>query len=178
MGCRVSFISVDLPLPDTPVTQMSFPKGNSSPTFFRLFLRPSQPKDFLLPGRRSAGSLSSSFRFKILRGKFFVLKHFFRSSLANTTSPKRPPSVPYQPHNLPPASYPLSCSTTMTELPSVMQLLQGVDKGRLVPLVQSDTRFIQNIKHVHQLRTNLSCQTDALALASRKDKTEVRFSER
>ena len=56
MGCKVSFISVDLPLPDTPVTQMSFPKGNSTSTFFRLFpFAPLSHKDFPLPGRRSAG---------------------------------------------------------------------------------------------------------------------------
>ena len=30
MGCRVSLISVDLPLPDTPVTQISSPSGNST----------------------------------------------------------------------------------------------------------------------------------------------------
>ena len=42
MACvnRVSFTSVDLPEPDTPVTQVNRPKGNSAFTFLRsLFSR-------------------------------------------------------------------------------------------------------------------------------------------
>ena len=36
IGCSVSFIRVDFPLPLTPVTTMSLPSGNSTSTFFRL----------------------------------------------------------------------------------------------------------------------------------------------
>ena len=33
----ISFTRVDLPLPDTPVTQINLPSGNSTDIFFRLF---------------------------------------------------------------------------------------------------------------------------------------------
>ena len=41
MGYNVSVISVDLPLPETPVTQINCPSGRLTETFFRLF--PSAP---------------------------------------------------------------------------------------------------------------------------------------
>ena len=34
---NISVTSVDLPLPDTPVTDINLPKGNSTVKFFKLF---------------------------------------------------------------------------------------------------------------------------------------------
>ena len=40
--------------------------------------------------------------------------------------------------------------------------------------MQTDTRLVENIKHIHQLRTNLCSQTDTLALtAGKADRTTV-----
>ena len=44
----------------------------------------------------------------------------------------------------------------------------GVNQPDIVTLMQSDTGFIQNIQHIHQLRTNLRGQTNTLAFSSRK----------
>ena len=45
-------------------------------------------------------------------------------------------------------------------------MCQGGEKLIIVPLMQSDARLIQNIQYIHQLRTDLSGQTDTLALTS------------
>ena len=50
----------------------------------------------------------------------------------------------------------------------ITQLFQGRQQLVIVPLMQSDGRLIQNIQHAHQRRTNLCCQTDALALTAGK----------
>ena len=50
----------------------------------------------------------------------------------------------------------------------IAQFFQGVNQPDIVTLMQSDTGFIQNIQHIHQLRTNLCGQTNTLAFSSRK----------
>ena len=46
MGYKVPLIKVDFPLPETPVTQIIFPKGNSTETFFRLL--PDAPESLIV----------------------------------------------------------------------------------------------------------------------------------
>ena len=61
MGCKVLFISDDLPPPETPVTHISFPSGNSTSTFLRLLPRaPNSFRDCPLPARRCFGTEISS----------------------------------------------------------------------------------------------------------------------
>ena len=50
----------------------------------------------------------------------------------------------------------------------VTQFLEGTDETVVVPLVQSDTRFVEDIQHVHQLRADLCGKTDALTLTARQ----------
>ena len=65
MGWRVSLTNVDLPLPDTPVTHISFPNGNSTSICFRLLpLAPLITKDLPLPSRRFSGTSIFSFPFR------------------------------------------------------------------------------------------------------------------
>ena len=49
----------------------------------------------------------------------------------------------------------------------IAQLFQRVDQTNVIPLVQPYTRFIQDIKYIDQLATDLGRQTDALTLAPR-----------
>ena len=58
MGCKVELMSVDFPLPETPVMQISIPSGKSTEISFRLF--PEQPlseRTLPFPGRRTTGTL-------------------------------------------------------------------------------------------------------------------------
>ncbi len=50
----------------------------------------------------------------------------------------------------------------------VAQFLQRTDQALVVPLVQTNRRFVEDIQHVDQLRTNLRGQSDALALTARQ----------
>ena len=43
---------------------------------------------------------------------------------------------------------------------------QGSDQPVIVPLMQPDTRFIENVDDTHQTRTDLRCEADALCLTS------------
>ena len=54
---NISFISEDLPLPDTPVTHTIFPSGISTSMFLRLFsLAPRITRLLPFPARRDAGT--------------------------------------------------------------------------------------------------------------------------
>src|SRR5665811_789887 len=54
---RIPFTSVDLPDPDTPVTEISCPNGNDTVTSWRLFSRaPTTVTDRPVSGRLAAGS--------------------------------------------------------------------------------------------------------------------------
>ena len=48
----------------------------------------------------------------------------------------------------------------------VAQILQRFNQLVIVALVQTDGRFIEDIKHAHQRGTDLGCQSDALCLAA------------
>ena len=48
----------------------------------------------------------------------------------------------------------------------VAQPLQGVDQPRVVALVQTDARFVEDIEHAHQRGADLGRQPDALRLAA------------
>ena len=48
----------------------------------------------------------------------------------------------------------------------ILEIFQGSDQFIIVPLVQSDTRLIQNIGNSHQPRTDLRGKTDSLGLSA------------
>ncbi len=50
----------------------------------------------------------------------------------------------------------------------IAQFLQAADEPLVVALMQPDGGFVEDIKHVDQLRADLRGQADALALAARK----------
>ena len=48
----------------------------------------------------------------------------------------------------------------------IPQILQGCQQFVVVPLVQANGGFVQNIQHSHKAAANLGGQPDALALAA------------
>ena len=50
----------------------------------------------------------------------------------------------------------------------ITQFLQGIDETEVIALVQTDTWFIKNLKHIHELRADLGSQADTLALSTRQ----------
>ena len=54
---------------------------------------------------------------------------------------------------------------------SVSQVAQAVQRFQelgVVPLMQADARFVQNVQHAHEARPDLGRETDSLALAARE----------
>ena len=50
----------------------------------------------------------------------------------------------------------------------VAQTFQRVNQAHVVALMQSDGRFIQDVEHVDELRTNLSGEANTLTFAARQ----------
>ena len=48
----------------------------------------------------------------------------------------------------------------------VAELLERRDELAVVPLVQTDRRFVKDIEHIDQLRTDLGRKSDSLTLTS------------
>ena len=61
-----------------------------------------------------------------------------------------------------------SCSTTRTVLPRSRSRVSVRDELRVVPLVETDGRLVQDVQHAHQRRADLGRQADALGLAARE----------
>src|SRR5215213_10005125 len=53
-------------------------------------------------------------------------------------------------------------------VPEIAQLAQRVEQPRVVTLVQSDGRLIQDVQHAHESRADLCRETNALRLAPRQ----------
>ena len=51
-------------------------------------------------------------------------------------------------------------------IPEITQMLQCSEQFVIIPLVQADTRLVQNISHSHQTGTNLCRKTDSLRFSS------------
>ena len=50
----------------------------------------------------------------------------------------------------------------------IAQVFQRVDQFHIVALVQTDTRFVHDVQHAHQLRSDLGSQPDTLRFATRQ----------
>ena len=50
----------------------------------------------------------------------------------------------------------------------VAQMTQSVDQLVIIPLMQTDARFIQNIQNSHEGRTDLGCKADTLTFSARQ----------
>ena len=50
----------------------------------------------------------------------------------------------------------------------VAQLLERINKPLVITLMQTNTRLIEDIQHIHQPAAHLRCQADTLTLAARQ----------
>ena len=48
----------------------------------------------------------------------------------------------------------------------IAQFLEGVDEAFVVALMEADAGLVEDVEHIHQLRTDLCGKTDALALTA------------
>src|SRR5262249_6627040 len=164
--------SVDLPPPETPVTQVNRPSGISAVTFFRLL-----PRAFTtlmvrrwFGGRRSGTSTASS------PGGYLPVSDFGLRmiSAGGPSAAILPPCVP--------APGPLSRAEsagrgTASPMPrpptrfprrrrGVVGAWEGGEQARVVAVVQADRGLVQHVEHAREPRADLRGEADALALAA------------
>ena len=146
-ACRPA--SVDLPPPETPVTQVNRPSGISAVMFLRLLPRALMTLSArrVLRGRRSGIGTDSS-------PERYLPVHDFGASIRSSTWPSATISPPWMPAPGPMSSTwsalrmaSSSCSTTITVLPRSRRRLQGFKQPRIVALVQADRRLVENIQN-------------------------------
>ena len=171
MRCNVALISVDFPLPDTPVTQIKQPKGNFTVTFFRLLPEaPVNVRKCPFPFLRCFGNSI----FNPLSGlRYDAVSVLLRSISAGVPHKHYTPAIATRlrthiydiircQHHI------LVVLYNNDGIAYVTQLLQRIDKTGIVALVQPYTRLVEYIQHIDQLRTDLCRQPYSLALATRK----------
>ncbi len=67
-----------------------------------------------------------------------------------------------------------SCSMTISVLPRSRSVLSVAKQPRVIALMQSDRRFVQDVQHADERRTDLRRQTNALRFAARKRRRRAR----
>ena len=161
---------LDLPEPDTPVTQVNVPSGNSTSMCLQVVFRRTAKLSgtFRCPPAASAGTRNLFCAGQVLardgarRGDDIV-----DACRAATISPPCTPAPgPTSTMKSAARMVSSSCSTTRTVLPMSRRRLQRVEQLVVVALVQADGRLVEDIQNAHEARADLRGQPDALALAA------------
>ena len=163
--------SVDLPPPETPVTQVKRPSGTATVTFFRLL--PRAPTIFSsLPGagaRRFVGNRHRPLAREIMAGQRRrvggdLARRSFRDDLAAMHARARPDVD----HIVGGEDRVLVVLDHDHGVAEVAQAPQRIEEAGVVALVQADRRLVEDIEHARQPRADLRGEADALALAARQ----------
>ena len=168
---RVSTIRVDLPPPETPVTQQKVPSGISAVMPFRLLPRASRMRR-IWPGwpmRRIGGTGICAHPGQILAGDAVRVGHDrFGRALGDDMPAMHAGARPHIDDPVGGADRLLVVLDDDDRVAEVAQPLQGREQAPVVALVQSDRRLVQHVEHPGQPRADLRGQPDALALAARQ----------
>jgi hypothetical protein len=174
----VSLISVLLPEPLTPVTQVSRPTGISTST-----PRPSAPRR-LLPraphdaqpegrcakaGGRAAllGHLDAQHVREVAAGqRIGVVGHLLRRALGHHAAAVHTGARAHVHHVVGGADHVLVVLHHQHAVAQVAQVLQGADEAFVVALVQADAGLVQHVHHALRAAADLAGQADALRLAA------------
>ena len=167
----MSISSVDLPPPETPVTQVNSPSGISAVTFFRLLPRAlttvSVRRVF---GRRGApGSAIAAHAGEILAGERVRRRHdVVGRALRDDVAAVDAGAGADVDHMVGGADRVLVVLDHDHGVAEVAQALQRFEQARVVALVQADRRLVEHVEHAGQARADLRGEADALALAARQ----------
>src|ERR1700727_1396735 len=145
---------VDLPPPETPVTQVKSPSGIVAVTSLRLL--PRRHRDRPLAGEIVAGQ------------RIGIGGNFGRRSLGDDLAPVHAGAradindVIGGPDRI------LVVLDDDHRIAQAPQTPERVEEPRVVALVEADRRFVEYIKHAGEARADLRSEPDALALAARQ----------
>ena len=163
--------SVDLPPPETPVTQVKRPSGIVAVTFFRLL--PRAPTIFSsLPGSRRAAPAGIGDRplaREIMAGqRIGVGGDLGRRPLGDDLAAMHARARADVDDIIGGPDRVLVVLDHDHRVAEVAQAPQRVEQARVVALVQADRRLVEHIEHARQPRADLRSEPDALALAARQ----------
>ena len=164
----MSISSVDLPPPDTPVTQVNRPSGISAVMFFRLL--PRAPTTFSTRG----GFLRAPLRHRdfahaveILAGQRIRVGHDVgRRAFGDDAAAMDAGAGADIDHVIGGADGVLVVLDHDHGVAEVAQPLQRFQQPRIVALVQADRRLVEHVEHAGQAGADLRGEPDALALAA------------
>ena len=162
---------VDLPPPETPVTQVKRPSGIVAVTFFRLL--PRAPTIFSsLPG--VGGAAPRRDRHRPLAGQILAGQRvgvggdLGRRALGDDLAAMHAGAGADVDHVIGRADRVLVVLDHDHRVAEVAQAPQRVEQARVVALVQADRRLVEHVEHAGQARADLRGEPDALALAARQ----------
>ena len=166
----VSMVSVDLPPPETPVTQVKVPSGKLAVTPRRLLPVAFTTFSFLpLPLRRSAGTAiaRSPVRYCPVI-EFGARRDVRRRPLGDDLAAMHAGARADVDDVVGLADRLLVVLDDDDRVAGVAQVLQRRQQPAVVALVQPDRRLVEHVEHARQPGADLARQPDPLALAARQ----------
>src|SRR5271167_4502388 len=157
---KVSFTSVDLPEPETPVTQVMSPKGNSAVTFLRLFaVAPMTRSNRFGSGARRSAGISIPRR---------PLKYcpVIDSGRAATSAAVHARSGTQINDVVGLADGIFIVLNHDHRIAEIAQIGQRVEQALIVALMQTYRRLVQDVHDADQPGADLAREPDALRLAA------------
>ncbi len=158
-----------MPEPDTPVTQVISPSGNSAVTFFRLLaVAPiTRSMRFGSGVRRSAGNLDAAPAAQVLSGDRVGMRgNLGRRSLRHDLAAVHARAGAQIDHMIGLADGILVVFDHDHRVAEIAQIDQRVEQALIVALMQADRRLIQNVHDADQSRADLAREPDALRFAA------------
>ena len=168
---NVSLISVDLPEPDTPVTQVISPSGNSAVTFLRLLAVAPMTRSMRFgsgdaPHGRYRDAPPAA---QVLTGDGVGMRRDFRGVPCATILPPCTPAPGTQiDHVVGLADGVLVVLDHDDGVAEIAQIDQRVEQALVVALMQANRGLVENVHDADQAGADLAGETDALRLAARQ----------
>ena len=168
---NVSLTSVDLPEPETPVTQVISPSGNSAVTFFRLLAVAPTTRSMRFGSgeRRKRRNLDAAPAAQVLTGdRIGMCGDLGRGALRDDCAAvhARPGTQVDDVIRL--ANRILVVLHHDHRVAEIAQIDQRIEQALIVALVQADRGLIENVHDADQPRADLAREPDALRLAARQ----------
>jgi hypothetical protein len=165
----VSFTSVDLPEPETPVTQTRRPSGSSKSTLLQVVAPRAAHHDLLLRAVAVRGQGDGERAREIAAGeRFRAGDDFGGRALRDDAAAGLAGAGSHVDHVVGGADRLLVVLDHDHRVAEVAQPLQRFDEARVVALVQADRRLIEHVHHAGQSRADLAREADALRFAARE----------
>ena len=172
----MSSTSVDLPLPETPVTHVRQPSGNAAVTILQIVLaRATQSQPAIGADRARARGHPPLRHFdarssgKIICGRrVFRAQDFFERALRDELATARTGARPEIENVIRRANRFLVVLDHDDGIPEIAQPAERRQQPCVVALMQADARLIEHIKNAGQTRADLRREPDALRFAAGK----------